>query len=195
MSDLSAPLGDGHTLLPDDDRAGLLQPDIATRQELFAAEQRNIATALLRPQPTLPVLLDDRYLRGLHKAMFGEVLARAGRYRRSETNIGIPPTYITEEVRKVVDDAATWVEHKTYEPDELAVRFHHRLVDIHPFANGNGRHSRISADLLIANLGRAAFSSGHNLGLPTETRRQRYLAALHSADAGEIDDLVSFARS
>ena len=195
MSDLSASLGDGHTLLPDDDRAGLLQPDIATRQELFAAEQRNIATALLRPQPTLPVLLDDRYLRGLHKAMFGDVWAWAGRYRRSETNIGIPPTYITEEVRKVVDDAATWVEHKTYEPDELAVRFHHRLVAIHPFANGNGRHSRISADLLIANLGRAAFSWSDNLGLPTEPRRQRYLAALHSADAGEIDDLVSFARS
>ena len=195
MSDLSAPLGDGHTLLPDDDRAGLLQPDIATRQELFAAEQRNIATALLRPQPTLPVLLDDRYLRGLHKAMFGDVWDWAGRYRRSETNIGIPPTYITEEVRKVVDDAATWVEHKTYEPDELAARFHHRLVAIHPFVNGSGRHSRISADLLIANLGRDAFSWSSNLGLPTEPRRQRYLAALRAADAGEIDDLVKFARS
>lgn len=195
MRNLAVPLGDGHTLLSDEDRAGLLQRDIATRRELFDAEQRNIAKALLRPKPRLPTLLDDKYLRGLHKSMFSNVWDWAGRYRTSDTNIGIESMYIAAAVRDVTDDATTWVEHDTYEPDELAVRFHHRLVAIHPFVNGNGRHSRISADLLVANLGRNAFSWGSNLGVPTEQLRQRYLAALRSADAGEIDDLVNFARS
>lgn len=195
MSNLAAPLGDGHTLLSDEDRADLVQPDITTRQELFDAEQRNIAKALLRPTPRLPTLLDDRYLRGLHKAMFSDVWGWAGRYRTSDTNIGIESMYIAAAVRDVTDDATTWVAHETYEPDELAVRFHHRLVAVHPFVNGNGRHSRISADLLITNLGGDAFSWGSNLGVSTEQLRQRYLAALRAADTGEIDDLVSFARS
>ena len=195
MSNLAAPLGDGHTLLSDEDRAGLLQPDITTRQELFDAEQRNIATALLRPKPRLPTLLDDNYLRNLHKSMFGDVWGWAGRYRTSDTNIGIESMYIAAAVRDVTGDATTWVAHETYEPDELAVRFHHRLVAVHPFVNGNGRHSRISADLLITNLGGDAFSWGSNLGVSTEQLRHRYLAAVRAADAGEIDDLVSFARS
>jgi len=195
MSNLAAPLGDGHTLLSDEDRADLLQPDITTRQELFDAEQRNIATALLRPKPRLPTLLDDNYLRNLHKSMFGDVWGWAGRYRTSDTNIGIESMYIAAAVRDVTGDATTWVAHETYEPDELAVRFHHRLVAVHPFVNGNGRHSRISADLLITNLGGDAFSWGSNLGVSSEQLRQRYLAALRAADTGEIDDLVSFARS
>lgn len=195
MSNLASPLGDGHTLVPEDDRADLLQPDIATLHELFEAEQRNIADALLRPKPRLPTLLDDTYLRRLHKAMFGDVWAWAGHYRQQETNIGIDPIYISTHVRDAVGDAATWVEHETFAPDELAVRFHHRLVAIHPFVNGNGRHSRISADLLIENLGHEKFSWGSYLEDSTEQLRQRYLAALRSADAGEIDDLVEFARS
>ncbi len=195
MSNLAAPLGDGHTLLSDEDRADLLQLDITTRQELFDAEQRNIAKALLRPKPRLPTLLDDKYLRNLHKSMFSDVWGWAGRYRTSDTNIGIEPMTIPSDVRNVVNDAAAWVEHETWEPDEIAVRFHHRLVFIHPFVNGNGRHSRISADLLIANLGRDAFSWGSNLQVPTEELRQRYIAALRSADAGDVGELVSFARS
>ena len=195
MSDLSTPLGDRHTVLSEDDRADLLQPDIATRQELFEAEQLNIATALLRPKPSLPTLLDDKYLRDLHKAMFSDVWGWAGRYRKRETNIGIEPTYISSHVRDVLNDVVTWVEHETYQPDELAVRFHHRLVFIHPFVNGNGRHSRISADLLIETLGHKVFSWGRNLRLPTVPLHKRYISALKSADAGEIDDLVSFARS
>ena len=195
MSNLAAPTGDGHTLLSEEDRAGLLQRDIATRRELFDAEQRNIAKALLRPKPRLPTLLDDKYLRGLHKAMFGDVWGWAGRYRTSDTNIGIESMHISAAVRDVTDDATAWAEHETYEPDELAVRFHHRLVFIHPFVNGNGRHSRISADLLIVKLGRNTFSWGSNLDTSTEDLRQRYIAALRSADAGDIDDLVRFARS
>lgn len=87
------------------------------------------------------------------------------------------------------------MKHKTYEPDELAVRFHHRLVCIHPFVDGNGRHSRISADYLMAILGRDEFSWGRQSRLPIASRREQYLAALRSADAGEIGELVRFARS
>lgn len=194
MSDLSAPIGNGHTMLSDDDRADLLQPDIATQQELFEAEQLNIATALLYQKPSLSKLLDDKYWRNLHKSMFRDVWAWAGKYRKRETNIGIEPMYISSRVRNVLNDVAAWVEHETYEPDELAAQFHHRLVHIHPFVNGNGRHSRISADLLVTGLKQNAFSWGSNLGLPLELRRQRYIAALRSADNGEIDDLVRFAR-
>jgi Fic-DOC domain mobile mystery protein B len=85
-------------------------------------------------------LLDDGYLRRLHAQTFGEVWEWAGRYRSRETNIGIDPRQIGVSVRALVKDAETWVDHETYEPDELAVRFHHRVVSIHPFPNGNGRH-------------------------------------------------------
>ena len=139
---------------------------IATRGDLLDAEQRNIVRALLLPPPTVAALLDDKYLRDFHKAMFGRVWRWAGRYRSRETNLGIGPEGIAAAVRILVGDAAAWVEHDTYEPDELAVRFHHRLVSIHPiihpFLNGNGRHSRICADMLVTALGREPFSWGND---------------------------------
>ena len=187
--------GDGHTVLSDEDRDGLIPSYIATRGDLFDAEERNIVRGLLRPFPTVRVLLDDLYLRDLHRAMFGGVWEWAGRYRLRETNIGIDPTGIAPAVRSLVDDVSTWVEHATYEPDEICVRFHHRLVSIHPFPNGNGRHSRICADFLVAALGMAPFNWGRNLGVTTTELRRHYQTALRAADAGEIHELLTFARS
>ncbi|HEX9712204.1 MAG TPA: mobile mystery protein B [Actinomycetota bacterium] len=195
MTDPLAPIGDGHTELSEEDRQGLIPSYISTRGELNEAEQRNIvrATATRRP-PTPGELLDDQYLRALHKAMFDEVWRWAGQYRRRETNIGIEPARIPSEVRSLTDDARSWIEHETYDRDELCVRFHHRLVAIHPFPNGNGRHGRIAADYLIAALGRDRFSWGAGLGVTTEELRVRYLKALHLA-GHEIEALVAFARS
>lgn len=196
MTDPLLPIGDGHTELTDDDRQGLLLDYISTRGELNEAEQRNIVQATVKRRPPTPKeLLDDRYLRGLHRAMFDEVWKWAGQYRQRETNIGIEPAHIPTEVRSLTDDARSWIEHKTYAPDELCVRFHHRLVAIHPFLNGNGRHGRIAADYLIAALGRDRFSWGANLGVTTDELRRRYLKALHLADRHEIQPLVTFARS
>ena len=125
--------------------------------------------------------------------MFGEVWDWAGRYRRRETNIGVEPSHISGSVRMLVEDAIAWVE--TYEPDELAVRFHHRLVAIHPFPNGNGRHSRIAAEYLVMALGRPRFGWGIGLDVSTEELRATYRHALQRADAGEISQLLKFARS
>ena len=195
MNDAVLPVGDGHTELSEDDRVGLIPSYIATRGDLFAAEQRNIAVALLRRPPPVPDLLDDGYLRGLHRDMFGQVWEWAGRYRRLETNIGIDPKQISVAVRMLVHDVFAWVDNETYEPDELAVRFHHRLVAIHPFPNGNGRHGRVAAEYLAMALGRQRFGWGIGLDVDTEELRAIYRRALQRADAGDIDELLTFARS
>ncbi|MEX1009470.1 MAG: mobile mystery protein B [Acidimicrobiia bacterium] len=196
MSDPLLPIGDGHSELTDEDSDGLLPSYIATRGELNDAEQRNIAAATLRRKsPTIEELLDDRYLRQLHEAMFGQVWKWAGTYRLRETNVGVEPDQIAVEVRNLVKDALAWIEFETFGSDELALRFHHRLVWIHPFRNGNGRHGRVCADALVQALGEPTFSWGARLAVETEQLRDQYLRALRSADAGEITLLMEFARS
>ena len=182
-------------MLSEEDRIGLLLTEIATCGDLYGAEQRNIARALMRPLPTVRTLLDDYYLRRLHRAMFGQVWHWAGQYRSRLTNIGIEPGGIAVAVRTLVQDVATWIEHEIYEPDEICMRFHHTLVAIQPFPNGNGRHGRVAADFLGDALGVEPFSWGINLGLTTSELRRTYHAALWAADAGELRDLVIFAQS
>ena len=127
--------------------------------------------------------------------MFGEVWEWAGKYRIRETNIGMAFELIPAGVRNLVDDAKSWIEHGTYEPDEMAVRFHHRLVAIHAFPNGNGRHGRIAADYLVVALGGEPFTWGAQLEAGTEELRAAYLHALRQADNGEIEELLVFART
>jgi len=195
VSDPLVPDGDGHTELSEEDREGLIPSYIATRADLFDAEQRNITAALRRRAPSVDVLLDDKYLRDLHRAMFEDVWTWAGQCRIRETNIGIDPTQIAVAVRNLVDDARAWVEMETYEPDELASRFHHRLVQIHPFANGNGRHGRIAADYLLLSMDAPPFTWGRDLKVATDDLRRRYRRALQRADNGQIDELLAFCRT
>ena len=196
MTDPLVPIGDGHTELTEDDRDGLKLSYITSRGELNDAEQRNIASAIVgRRPPSIGRLLDDKYLRELHKAMFGEVWDWAGRYRKRESNIGVDPRSISVEIRNLTGDVAAWIENGAYPPHEIAVRFHHRLVVIHAFPNGNGRHSRIAADYLARAFGEKSFSWGAGLDVTTAELRAEYLAALHEADSGSIDALLAFARS
>ena len=195
MTDPLVPLGGGHTALSEEDRLGLLPTYIATRGDLFDAEQRNIARALLRPAPSTLTLLSDAYLRNLHRSMLGEVWEWAGRYRVRETNIGIAPDLIPSAMRNLVGDVRAWVDHRAYEADELAVRFHHRLVAIHAFPNGNGRHGRIAADYLITSLKGEPFLWGAQLDADTDELRTAYLQALRRADDGEIAELLIFGRA
>lgn len=195
MTDALLPIGDGHTELSPEDHEGLIPTYIATRGELFEAEQRNISQALLRRPPQTEELLDDKYLRDLHRAMFGQVWNWAGQYRQRETNIGIDPTQIATTVRSLVDDVAWWIGAVTYAIDEIAVRFHHRLVAIHPFRNGNGRHGRVAADYLARALGAEPFSWGRHLDASTPELRKAYQSALQAADTGEINPLLTFARN
>jgi Fic-DOC domain mobile mystery protein B len=196
VTDPLVPIGDGHTELTDDDREGLIPTYITTRGELNEAEQRNIAAATVRRRPpSVDQLLDDKYLRDMHKAMLRDVWTWAGHYRKREMNLGVEPKAISVEVRNLTKDVRAWVAHETYPPDEIAVRFHHRLVVIHPFPNGNGRHSRLATDLLAHALGQPRFSWGAELDLSTDELRARYLSALRAADDGDIDELLGFARS
>lgn len=189
------PIEEGQTPLSPDDLVGLIPSYISTRSELAEAEQRSIARALVGERPSAQVLLDDSYLRDLHRRMFADVWRWAGRYRLIETNIGVAPEAIAGSVRDIVDDVAVWIERSTYGHDEIAVRFHHRLVRVHPFPNGNGRHSRIVADLLVVDLGERRFTWGSDLDVTTDQLRTRYLSALRSADAGDVDPIVAFART
>jgi Fic-DOC domain mobile mystery protein B len=191
-SDPLLPLGGGHTPLGDDDRQGLKLSYITTRSELNEAEQENILRARQgRRPPALEALLDDKYLRDLHRAMFGDVWAWAGRYRWLETSIGIDPMQIAVCIRDLVADTKIWTEYE--EPLSVAVRFHHRLVWIHPFPNGNGRHGRQAADYLMGALEQPPFTWGAVSGAgDIEETRRRYLAALRAADSGDFGPLEDF---
>jgi Fic-DOC domain mobile mystery protein B len=187
----------GATPLDPDEVAGLRLTHITTRGELNRWEQDNIAAgetwAFARRHRNI---LDEGFMRRLHKRMFGEVWGWAGEYRRSGKNIGVDRSQIQIALRMLCDDVRVWLEFGTYSADEIAARFHHRLVAIHPFANGNGRHARIMADLLLVQrLHCPRFSWGReNLTNPGEVRR-RYIEALRAADLGDYGPLLAFVRS
>ena len=126
--------------------------------------------------------------------MLGDVWRWAGKFRASARNIGINHWEIPVALRQLLDDTRAWTQYQTYPPDEIAVRFHHRLVQIHPFPNGNGRHSRLMADLLVMQFGQPRFTWGRQtLTAPTEVRR-RYIDALRAADQHHLAPLLAFSR-
>ena len=140
-------------------------------------------------------VLDERFLNDLHKRMYGRVWRWAGEYRRTGKNIGVDAYRIPQDLRQLLDDCRYWIENATYEPDEIATRFHHKLVWIHAYPNGNGRHARLATDLLLTVLGRPRFTWGRvNLVDASETR-QDYVAALRAADHHDIGPLLEFVRS
>jgi Fic-DOC domain mobile mystery protein B len=184
------------TPLADEEKDGLIPSWITFRHELNEVEQANIAQgALWASRQRSRHLLDEAFLRNLHKRMLGEVWIWAGDYRTTERNIGVPAWKIRMELKILLDDARLWVEQAMFDPDELAVRFHHRLVAIHPFPNGNGRHARLMADLLVMRLGRPRFTWGSASLLKAREIRTRYVTALRQADAHDITALLAFARS
>lgn len=139
--------------------------------------------------------MQEAFVTELHSRMLGDVWSWAGTFRRTERNIGIEAYRIGIELRDLLDDVRYWVANSIYPPDEIALRFHHRLVAIHSFPNGNGRHARLMADLLIERLDGKPFSwGGGNLADIGEMRR-RYVGALRSADNHDVGPLIAFARS
>jgi Fic-DOC domain mobile mystery protein B len=186
---------DNATPLTPEERDALIPADISYRHELNAAEQENIYRAQGWALARRRELLTEKFVKNLHDRMLGDVWRWAGEFRTSERNIGIPHYEIPMALRQLLDDARTWIEYGSYPPDEIAVRFHHRLVQIHPFPNGNGRHARLMADLLVMSLGGERFSWGSaNLQDAGDVRRQ-YIAALQAADNHDIGPLLAFARS
>ena len=190
--------GDDDTPLTPDEEAELI-PNLATRDELNEWERLNIleaySWALDRKRLRRLDPLTEPYVRDLHRRMFDQTWKWAGRYRSTERNLGIASHLIRDALAGLLGDVRYWVEHGTYAPDEIAVRLHHRMVFIHPFANGNGRHARLMADVLVQRLGRLVFSWGSAELVRADDFRARYIEALRAADGSDIQPLLRFSRS
>ncbi|MEQ1663258.1 MAG: mobile mystery protein B [Thiobacillus sp.] len=183
------------TPLTPEEQQSLIPSYITLRHELNAAEQANILDAEAWAFARKRKVLEETFLKNLHKQMFGRVWRWAGAFRLTERNIGVTPYRIGVDLRSLLDDCRYWIEHGTYPPDEIAARFHHRLVWIHPFPNGNGRHTRLATDLLLTGLGRPRFSWGRVSLVDTGKTRLAYVAALRAADGHDIQPLLAFVRS
>jgi Fic-DOC domain mobile mystery protein B len=186
---LFAPI-EGATPLDPDECAGLRPSWIASRADLDSAETANIAVAMrwTRRARSFDVL-DPTQLIALHRRMFGDVWTWAGATRTSERNIGIAPHQIRAALKVLCDDVRVWIELRSYEPCECLARFHHRLVAIHPFPNGNGRHARLATDVLARRIGEPMPTWGMQFG---KEARAAYLAALRSADTRNYAPLCEF---
>lgn len=187
--------GDGQTLLSEEEKEGLLIPGILYRGELDEFEQLNIEKAIqwsLGRSIKSETLFTENFVLKIHEKMFGDVWAWAGEYRKSNKNIGVDRWQISVQLKYLLDDGRFWFQNIIYSPDELAIRFKHRLVSIHCFANGNGRHSRLVADMIIGNL---YLSTVFSWGSGKNGSRSDYLKALKIADSGHYQPLIDFARS
>jgi Fic-DOC domain mobile mystery protein B len=183
------------TPLTAEEREQLIPSYITLRHELNEAEQVGIEEADRWAFSRRRDVLSEAFLLSLHRRMFKDVWQWAGRFRTTARNIGIEAYRIGVELRQLTDDTRYWVEHETYPADEIAVRFHHRLVAIHPFPNGNGRHARLVGDLLAVRLGQERFTWGRANLVDAHATRRDYVAALRAADQHEIAALLAFARS
>lgn len=188
------------TLINEDERKDLIPDYISTMDELNQLEQSNIADAFLWIRPkSFEELLTASFVFKLHGKMFGQVWNWAGTMRKSNKNIGVLKEHIMNELGNLLDNTKYWILHKTFSTDEIAVRFHHRLVQIHVFPNGNGRHARLMTDLLLQSCGSSSFTWGPG-GISDQLQnegaaRSQYIHALKSADKGDFEALLSFVRS
>jgi len=198
---LSPKYADGNTPIRPEEAAQLI-PRISAIGELNEYEALNILAArdwafdgrtMKSRDP-----LDELYVRDLHHRMFDNVWKWAGAYRQTERNMGCDPIEIVQRIPQILANTRYWLENKTFPTDEALLRFHHQLTRIHPFANGNGRHARMIADVVAVKYGHAEFTWGASKDLTAQgDARSRYLAALRALDENENDvkPLLDFARS
>ena len=195
MTDPLAKQDDSSTPLSSEEREGLIPSYITLRGELNEAEQANILEADAWAFSRKRDVLDQHFLNTLHQRMYGNVWRWAGAYRKSQKNIGVDYYKIPTELRALLENCRYWLEHDTYPSDEIAARFHHRLVSIHCYPNGNGRHARLAADRLLTSLKRDRFSWGSANLIDASATRAAYVAALRAADNHDYGPLFAFVRS
>lgn len=187
------------TPLEPQERQGLIPSWVTHQRDLNEAEQDNIlkgaAWAARRRNLNVQTLLSVKFMQDSHRRMFGDVWTWAGNFRQSERNIGVDAYRIPQELLGLLSDVRYWIDRHSYDPDEIAIRLHHRLVAIHPFPNGNGRHARLIADLLIEKLGHKPFSWGGGSLRSIGEIRTLYITALKAADRHDIRQLLDFART
>lgn len=189
----------GQTPLSEEELEGLKIHSISTRGELDEFEQLNIQKAIewtigkkIKPEQ----LFSEKFMLDLHKKMYSDVWKWAGSFRNSEKNIGIKSYKIGIELKQLLDDAFYWCQNNTYSNDEIAIRFKHRLVSIHCFPNGNGRHSRLMADLIMEKLfNENYFTWGNSNLIKANELREKYIKSLKEADNQDYKPLIEFAKS
>ncbi len=183
----------GATPIDPDEAAELIPVHLTLQRELDEYEEANFleatewAFARRRGDP-----LDSRFVHAVHRRMFNRVWRWAGRARRSDKNLGAPWIEIPTRLHQMLDDVRAQIEHDAYSPIELAARYHHRLVSVHVFPNGNGRHARLMADLLLTELEGRRFEWGRGSLVAAGDVRTRYIAALRTADTGDYRELLQF---
>lgn len=189
---------DGQTPIDEDEKRGLKIKSISTMSDLDAFEQQNIEDAMqwVHSRSFEPgQVLDGDFILSVHKRMFKNVWKWAGEIRQSDKNIGVPYFEIRQHLRTLVDDCKFWIEHEIYLPEEVAIRFKHRLVSIHIFPNGNGRHSRLMGDILLKALDNAQSFTWGGKSFRQGDDRGAYLNALRKVDAGNIAPLLKFSKA
>jgi Fic-DOC domain mobile mystery protein B len=190
---------DGQTPLDEEEKEGLKIKSITTQRELDEFEQLNIEKAVewtihtkLKPEN----ILTEKLIKNLHKKMYGDLWKWVGQFRRTEKNIGILWIKIGIELKSLLDDTKYWIEYKTYSSEEIAIRFKHRIVSIHCFPNGNGRHSRMMADIIMESIfGGEIFTWHQSNMIKANQTRKLYIEALKEADNGIIKPLIEFAKN
>ncbi|MBL4560277.1 MAG: mobile mystery protein B [Labilibaculum sp.] len=190
---------DGQTPLDENEKEGLKIKSITTQAELDELEQLNIERAVewtihsnLKPER----ILSDKFIKNLHKRMYGDVWKWAGEFRKSNKNIGVEWIKIGVDLKYLLDDAKYWIDNNTFSEEEISIRFKHRLVAIHCFPNGNGRHSRMMADIIMESIfGREIFSWHQSNMIKADDTRKKYITSLKKADNGDIKPLIEFAKN
>lgn len=183
---------DNSTPLTEEEKMQLKAKWITTRAELNEIETKGIIEAEIWLLKNQKDILNENFIKLLHKKMFGDIWLWAGKYRTTERNIGVAPYEIQPKLRILLDDVRFWIKYHTYPEKEIAIRFHHRLVQIHPFPNGNGRISRLMADLIMRMLGKKELNwENKNLTEISELRK-KYIIALQAADRGNYELLLKF---
>ena len=188
-------LDDAATELEPEEQEGLIPSYISLRSELNEAEQSNILEAQQWAFSRKREVLNVKFLNTIHKKMFGNVWRWAGTFRRTEKNIGVNAYLIPQELSQSLDDCRYWIENETYAPDEIAARFHHKLVYIHPYPSGNGRHARLTTDLLLKSMGCDPFTWGRTSLIDAGETRKHYVNALREADKHNYQPLIEFVQS
>jgi Fic-DOC domain mobile mystery protein B len=186
----------GATPLSPDEIHNLIPKHLTKQHQLDEWEQYNIARAeMWFSNHKIKDILSIDFVKKLHRKMFCDTWAWAGKFRQRQTNIGVDSIYIQQELKILIDDVIFWQNNATFSVREVAVRLHHRSVFIHPFPNGNGRFSRLFADLYLLHNNELKFSWGSNNLIQDSSFRNQYLQALRLADSGDYTTLIAFADS
>jgi len=181
---------------PVEDASGLIPTHITTKEQLNEWEVNNILKAAERYlTKRLKRIITVDFIKKVHKDMFDDTWEWAGQFRKRDLSIGVDWHKIQVEVKKLADDIEFWGKGKSdLNIFEQSIRIHHRLVKIHPFLNGNGRHARMIADIFLYSCRhKMPIWPSHEIISSTDIRK-RYINVLNKADKNDYRPLEKFTK-